>query len=735
MILIGIFPNYSAAEQNYSTIDVWAFGREGRLLAQLIARFESMNPGCNVKLHVIPKQGIHEKLVTSAIGGNLPDVAHVSSPWVAEFAALNVLEPLNQFIADSSFDEKKILPGMAQSFCYSGLWYGLPWYVGTHLIFYRKDHLAAAGFTTFPRTWNEFHHLCAQLKKLNPQRYPIWLQFDRPGIFQNLLYQNGGEILAEKPDGVISPTSASEKAFAEIDLWRKEGWAPWGAEVLAGNTAGFAEGQYSMLLEGPWVVWALQKEAPQINGQWDTARLPGPTRNVSLLYPCGTVMFRSCKNKPLAWKFMEYLASRQAQLEFFASAGNLPVNLEALEDPAITGTNELKAFCEQIREGRGIPFSIEWPRLSAIIGGLLDELAHGNVSAASAPAILESRMQNYLEDENRKSPSGQLEIVALIVLNVAFLSIVWFLRRGEGLSYTSMALGRLKTAVFFIFPALSIIVLFKMIPLCITFLASMTDCDLYGVANPARISFAGIQQFVSLWRDELFWQALKNTLIFLLFAAPLNIGLALSVALATHRAFARGLAFFRLGFFLPVATTLVSASIVWRWIFHAEHGPVAAVFKALGFEVCNWLEDPQTAIFALVIVSVWKNFGYNMVVFLVMRQNIDPSLFEAAALDGASDLQQCWHITIPSLRRGMIFAVIITSIGSLQLFTEPYIMTRGGPANATLSLVYLLFREGFQYFKFGYASAIAVVLFFLTLMLGMIRQYVRRSIGRQENAS
>ena len=273
----------------------------------------------------------------------------------------------------------------------------------------------------------------------------------------------------------------------------------------------------------------------------------------------------------------------------------------------------------------------------------------------------------------------------------------------------------------FLAPALTAIFTFFFIPVLAAFLISFTDFDIYGLADISTVRFVALDNYVKLFRDPLFWQALKNTFYFVLIAGPLNVGVSLGAAVLLNSRLVKLKSLFRLNYFLPVITTLVAISIVWRFIYHPRFGILNYILHIVVIRSIDWLGDPVWAMPAIIIMAVWKNFGYNMIIFIAGLQNIPQSLYEAASIEGASSLQRFWYITLPMLAPTTLFVSIITMIGFFQLFTEPYIMTQGGPLNRTLSIVLYMYREGFQWWHIGYASSIAFVLFFIIFLFTLIQ--------------
>jgi multiple sugar transport system permease protein len=265
-------------------------------------------------------------------------------------------------------------------------------------------------------------------------------------------------------------------------------------------------------------------------------------------------------------------------------------------------------------------------------------------------------------------------------------------------------------------PGLAIIGVTFLLPVLAGLLLSLTDFDIYAVADSANVRLIGARNYAELFDSPLFWKALRNTLVFALVGGPLSIAASLGAALLVNTRLARFKGVFRTVYFAPVVTTLVAVAVVWRHIYHPEFGLLATAFRAVGLPAIDWMGDPRFALPAIILMAVWKNFGYNMVIFVAGLQAIPAHLYEAARLDGASAWQQFLHVTVPMLRPTSVFVGTVTIIGYLQLFAEPYVMTRGGgPVNATLSVVLLMYKEGFRWWNMGFAAAVAFVLFAVIL--------------------
>lgn len=263
----------------------------------------------------------------------------------------------------------------------------------------------------------------------------------------------------------------------------------------------------------------------------------------------------------------------------------------------------------------------------------------------------------------------------------------------------------------FVAPALLAIGVFFLLPVVAALLLSLTDLDIYGMADPNRLRFVGIANYLAMLQTPLFWRSLLNTLYFVMVGVPLSIGLSLGAALLLHSRLARFKFFFRTALFAPVVTTVVAVAVIWRYLFHTRYGMVNYLLDGLDIAPIDWLGDPLWAMPTIILFAVWKNFGYNMIIFLAALQSIPEDLYEAARMDGASLWQQLSRVTLPMLGPTLTMVGILTLAGYFQLFAEPYVMTQGGPMKSTLSVLYFMYEEGFRWWNFGAAASVAFLLF------------------------
>jgi len=260
-------------------------------------------------------------------------------------------------------------------------------------------------------------------------------------------------------------------------------------------------------------------------------------------------------------------------------------------------------------------------------------------------------------------------------------------------------------------PALAVIAVFFAVPVVAGLALSLTDFDLYALADLSTLRFVGLQNYARLLQTPLFWQAFGNTLYFVVVGVPVSVGLSLFAALLLHSRFVRWSGFFRTALFAPVVTTVVAVAVIWRYLLHTRYGLINQAFESIGLSPIDWLGNPHWSMPAIILFSAWKNFGYNMIILLAALQSVPREVYESARVDGAGALRQFTDMTVPLLLPTLVMVGIMTVTGYFQLFAEPYVMTQGGPLRSTVSVLYFMYEEGFRWWNLGNASAVAFLLF------------------------
>ncbi|MDX1429192.1 MAG: sugar ABC transporter permease [Rhodothermales bacterium] len=265
-------------------------------------------------------------------------------------------------------------------------------------------------------------------------------------------------------------------------------------------------------------------------------------------------------------------------------------------------------------------------------------------------------------------------------------------------------------------PTLIVVAVFIVFPIAFSFYLSFHEWNMFS----AERAFVGIDNYARLLADPEFWMVFKHTLVYTVGTVPVNMALALLVAVVLNKKI-KGRKFLRAAFFTPVIVSTVAAAVIWRWIFDPNLGLLNYTLSAIGLPTVNWVNDPTAAMASLVIVGVWKTFGINMVLFAAGLSAIPVHYYEAAEIDGAGSLQKFWRITVPLLAPTTLFILVLSIIGSFQVFDLVYVLTYGGPLGSTKVLVFYLYEHAFKFFNMGFASAVAYLLFGVLFVLTLFQ--------------
>lgn len=283
------------------------------------------------------------------------------------------------------------------------------------------------------------------------------------------------------------------------------------------------------------------------------------------------------------------------------------------------------------------------------------------------------------------------------------------------------------TPYVFVSPAVVLLAAFGVFPILVAALVSLTNMNISGLARWSNVKFVGLSNYVKLFRDPDFWQALWNTVFFVGVGVPSVVLLSLAAALLLNRGDGPFFRALRAFYFVPAITGIVAISLVWTYLYNTQFGLLNYLLSLLGLPPLQWLSEPWLAKFSVALVAIWRGTGLNIIILLAALKGIPRDYLEAAALDGASAVQRTLLITIPLLGYALFFVTVTTLIGWLQFFDEPFVLTDGGPLGATTSVSLFLYQEGFRSSQFGYASAGSLVLFTIIAVVTLIQLGGRRS--------
>jgi multiple sugar transport system substrate-binding protein len=389
---------------NGSTVTFWALGAEGENIQGLIEAFEREHPGVKVNVQSIPWTAAHEKLLTAYAGNSLPDIFQLGNTWIPEFALLHALEDLDGWIGRSQVVRaENYFPGIWQTNIIDSVVYGIPWYVDTRLLFYRKDVFSEAGYDHPPRDWEEWYDLSKNIKRLpgGEQHYAILLPTNEWTPFVITGLQAGSTLLKDGNRYGDFSGPGFRSAFAFLMKFYREGLAPSGVTQVSNVYQAIEERFVAMYITGPWNIAEFRRRLPpQLQDRWMTAPLPGRTGaapGVSLAGGSSLVVSRTSERKAEAWQLVEFLSRPAQQLEFSRVTGDLPAVRGAWNDTVFTNNIYVRAFYEQLEHVVPTPTIPEWEQIAMKIQQYAEEASIGRVSIDEALTALDRDVNTILE--------------------------------------------------------------------------------------------------------------------------------------------------------------------------------------------------------------------------------------------------------------------------------------------------------------------------------------------------
>lgn len=392
----------SRGDDGVTVLRFWAIGREAEVVPTLLADFERTHPGIRVEVQALPLTGAHEKLLTAFAGDALPDIGQIGNTWLPELATLGALEPLQPLVdASPVIHESDYFPGIWSTNLIGDQLYGVPWYVDTRLLFYRKDLLAAAGFPEPPRDWEEWKRALAAIKRnAGPDRYAILLPLNEYEPLLNLGIQSPDPLLVDNDTRGNFESAGFRRAFAfYLDMFH-QGWAPpMSATQISNVWDEFAKGFYAFYITGPWNVGEFKRRLPQdLQGDWGTAPLPGPDGpGAAVAGGSSLAMFRTSRHKAEVWQLIEFLSAPEQQIRFHALCGDLPPTRSAWNDPSLADDAYSKAFRDQLERVKSAPKVPEWERIAQELRLATERAVRGGEPADQVLRELDLRTDTILD--------------------------------------------------------------------------------------------------------------------------------------------------------------------------------------------------------------------------------------------------------------------------------------------------------------------------------------------------
>ena len=275
-------------------------------------------------------------------------------------------------------------------------------------------------------------------------------------------------------------------------------------------------------------------------------------------------------------------------------------------------------------------------------------------------------------------------------------------------------------------PALACLLIFNVLSIVVAAVVSLTNLDIGGLADPSQVRFIGLANYRAMLNDPGFWEALRNTFLFVGLGVPTLVIGSLAIAIALNYSQSWFFRSLRAFYFVPAITAIVAISLIWGNIYNSQFGLLNWLLSLIGKGPVEWLSDPTTAKFSVALVAIWRGSGLDTIIFLAALQAIPAEYYEAAAIDGAGEWRKIFRITLPLMRFAIFFVTVTTLIGWMQFFDEPYVLTQGGPVHATTSMSLYIYQQGFQDNEFGFASAASIVLFAIIAIVTAVQLRTRR---------
>ncbi len=397
-------------EQQRIPLTFWAMGAEGENIRALIPGFHAMHPQIEVKVQAIPWSAAHDLLLTAFAGGSFPDVCQLGNTWIPEFQAIGCIAALDSFLARSIVDEQQFFPGIWQTNIINGHLYGIPWYVDTRLLFYRRDLLKKAGFDHPPRNWDEWLQLSRRIRQMNPANYAIFLStiFNDWHVPVILIMQNNGRLLRDNDCFGAFDDPATVQALEFYLQFFRENLAVKNMSEVANIFQGFNDGVFAMMITGPWNVNEMRRRMPQLQDKWTTAQLPQQKNRSSTAGGSSLVINRQSPRAAEAWRFIEYLTRVETQQQFFALTRDLPAVKAAWEAKEIQEDAEIMAFFQQLEEAQPTPKIAEWEQVAVKLQEYLELVIFDRLTLNDAVTKLNQDVDRILSKRRWMMQRGLL---------------------------------------------------------------------------------------------------------------------------------------------------------------------------------------------------------------------------------------------------------------------------------------------------------------------------------------
>lgn len=739
ILLLALLPGASEAQTAGAPVQLtymgWGNPQEKAISEALLAAFMKEHPNIHVKY--IHTSDFESKLRTMMAGDIPPDVFYMPAESFVVYAAKGTVRNLDEDIRRTGFEINDYFPQLLKAFQFDGSVYGIPKDFTTQVMYYNKDLFDEAGvaYPTRDWTWDDLLDASRKLTRdfNNDGRIDQFgLQF-MPGDvgIHTFAKQAGGSYFVTDESGAALKATMNtpevRKALAFLQDLNFKHEVALSSSTGAGRDAQteFSNGRLAMLHGyGRWLVPRFR----QMNRfRWDAVEIPREKYRYSHIFTVAYSISAKTKHPDEAFQLLAFLTGPKGQALNSELGLAIPSLKSLAYSPSFVNPNDEvddEAFLRSLEYGSVMPRTTNPQEYNDIVNPRWDNvLTLNTMTPERALAEIQPDVEKYLHKYQTMEarPPVPWRTVGWILTGVAATLIaaiaVYFRRSGP---IGRMARAEERMGYLFIAPWILGMLLFSLFPIVTSFLLSLCQWDAITPLREAQ--WMGLGNYTRLFTDEpKFWMALRVTAVYSLFSVPIGLVLSVLIAILLNQK-VRGIPLFRTIYYLPSLVGGVSVAVLWWRIFNRDFGLLnyglmkLGVFERAGINPIDWLGSETWALPAMIVMSLW-GVGGGMLIYLAGLQGIPTQMYEAASIDGAGRLRKFFSITLPMLSPVIFFNLIMGIIGSFQVFTQAFVMTNGGPNNATLFYVLYLFQKGFQQFEMGYASALAWVLFAIILVL------------------
>ncbi len=703
------------------------------LIKKIIAEFEKKNPDIHVQLEATSEAS--RVFLTEMAAGTPPDVMYIGSEMLPQMVGKRALMPMNDWISRDSVNMDLFFPKTVNALTYDSKLYAYPIHYSTNALFYNKRLFDERG-VAYPDdnwTWNDYDKASKKLTidRDGDGKPDVWGCLS-PEL-RVIIHSYSGKIISDDTTRMAVNTPEALKA---VTLAYNMGGvsAPLAAQIQDTNEIQmFSNSKVAMFLGRTWQLPQIIKTMPK-DVPWDIAPTPKGVVRFSEIGVGGNCIARGSKNPEAAWRYVKFYSSVEGQKLLGVQKNCAPALVELGNSPQYflcAPPQNIKVFLDAATySDRPYP-DADWTNefSSRVWEPVMEQIRTRTITPKDALIMWEKSGNAYLEkwrqDESFRSKADYagdttafLFRFMIILMVVGFLVVLYFAATNK----------KSWEGYFFIAPWIFGFIIFTLGPVMASLYLSFTRYDMLSMPQ-----WVGIGNFSALVKDKLFLTSLYNTFYYALVSVPISLVFALILAMLLNNKL-KGIYTFRAIYYLPAITSGVAISLLWRWLFNPDLGLFNSMLKLVGIAGPGWLTSPTWAMPAIIIMSVWGGAGGAMLIYLAGLQGIPEQLYEAANLDGANGWQKFLNVTLPMLSPTIFFNLIMSIIGSFQVFVTIFVMTSnagssiepGGPVNSTLVYVLYLYRIGFRYLNMGSACAMAWILFVIILAMTLLNFWLSK---------